>query len=380
MPSSKVSRRDFSRHIGRSLAFALASARVGSLENSQRPQPAPENAIHLNYNESPYGPSPKAMEALSSCGSIAPRYPDAAHQKMTEQIAQFHGVGADAILLGCGSTEILQIADYVFLAPGKNIVAAEPTFEAVLEYAGVTRSPAIKIPSTSDHRHDLPRMAAACTSKTGIVYVCNPNNPTGTIVTKSELEAFISQVPKTTLILLDEAYFHFADDPRYASASQWIPAYPNLLVSRTFSKIYGLAGMRLGYAVGSKETIARMRKEALQINANAAVLAAARASFSDQDYIAECRTKVLASRNWLCEELAKDGRTFVPSQANFVMIEMGQDIRPIIDQFLARKILVGRQFPAMPTFLRVSIGTQDEMESFMAALREIAPAHSGKTA
>jgi histidinol-phosphate aminotransferase len=138
--------------------------------------------------------------------------------------------------------------------------------------------------------------------------------------------------------------------------------------------------MRLGYAVGSKETIARMRKEALQINANAAVLAAARASFSDQDYIAECRTKVLASRNWLCEELAKDGRTFVPSQANFVMIEMRQDIRPIIDQFLARKILVGRQFPAMPTFLRVSIGTQDEMESFMAALREIAPAHSGKTA
>jgi histidinol-phosphate aminotransferase len=223
-------------------------------------------------------------------------------------------------------------------------------------------------------------MAAACTSKTGVVYVCNPNNPTGTIVTRDEMAAFIRAVPPATLILVDEAYCDFADDPRYASATEFIAKNPNVIVARTFSKIYGMAGMRLGYAIGAKEPIAQISHQLTQDNGNAAVLAAALVSLADSDHVTSCRTRINDTRRWLCTELAKDSRTFIPSQANFVMIDMGSDTQPFIDQFRTRNIMVGRRFASMPNFLRVTIGTQQEIESYVAALGEIAPVHSSKAA
>jgi histidinol-phosphate aminotransferase len=262
----------------------------------------------------------------------------------------------------------------------RNVVAAAPTFEAVLDYARVLHSNAVLIALTPDHRHDLPKMAAACTSKTGVVYVCNPNNPTGTIVTRDELAAFVQSVPPTTLIVVDEAYFDFADDPRYSSALEFISAHPNIIVARTFSKIYGMAGMRLGYAIGAKEPIARLREQLLQDNGNAAVLQAALVSLADNDHVACCRAQLNGTRQWLCAELAKDSRPFISSQANFVMLDMGSDVKPFIEQFRTHNIIVGRRFAAMPNFLRVTIGTQPETESFLAALREIAPLRSARAA
>jgi histidinol-phosphate aminotransferase len=238
----------------------------------------------------------------------------------------------------------------------------------------------VLIPLTADHRHDLPKMAAACTSKSGVVYVCNPNNPTGTIVTRDEMAAFVQAVPPTTLILVDEAYYDFVDDPRYSSAIEFIPAHPNVVVARTFSKIYGMAGMRLGYAIGAKEPIARLGEQLLQDNGNAAVLQAALASLADNERIAYCRTQLNGTRQWLCAALANESRPFIPSQANFVMLDMGTDVKPIIEQFRARNIFVGRRFAAMPNFLRVTIGTQPETEAFLAALREIVPARSAQAA
>jgi histidinol-phosphate aminotransferase len=284
------------------------------------------------------------------------------------------------IILGCGSTEILRAADDAFLDPTRNVVAAAPTFEAVLDYARVLHSNAVLIPLTSDYRHDLPKMAAACTSKTGVAYICNPNNPTGTIVTRDELAAFVQAVPPTTLIVVDEAYYHLADDPRYSSALEFIPAYPNVIVARTFSKIYGMAGMRLGYAIGAKEPIARLHAELLQDNGNAAVLQAALASLADNDHVATCRAQLNATRQWLCTELTKDSRPFIPSQANFVMLDLSAEVRPIIEQFRARNVIVGRRFASMPNFLRVTIGTQPETEAFLATLREIAPANPARAA
>ena len=384
MPFGQYSRRAFSRVIGQSLAFAFAApalrARHG-MDPAPRPTaPAQPAKIHLNFNENPYGPTPKALEALSSCGHAAARYPDGAYEEVRDVLAAMHGVKRENIVLGCGSTEILRAADMAFLAPGQSVVAAEPTFEAVLNVARVARAVPVKLPLTADHRHDLPAMAAACTSKTGLVYVCNPNNPTGTIVTREELADFFPRVPSTALILVDEAYFHFAENPQYASVIDWIGKHPNLLVARTFSKIYGMAGMRLGYAVGSKETIAAMKPQILADNGNAAVLPAALASLADNDYVATSRARMNATRRWLAGELAKDGRSFIPSEANFMMIEMGTDVQPIIEQFAARNILVGRRFPSMNNFLRVTIGTQPEMEAFVATLREIAPARAAKAA
>jgi histidinol-phosphate aminotransferase len=380
MTRQSFSRRDFSRLFGQSLALAFATPRLPKPLDAQRHQPIPGQAIRLNYNENPYGPSPRALEALAACGQIANRYPDANRVQAMDVLAQKFSVTPENIVLGCGSTEILRCADAAFLDSGKNVVAAEPTFEAVLEYAQVLRAYPVKVPLTADHRHDLPKMAASCTSKTGVVYVCNPNNPTGTIVTRDELAAFIQAVPPTTLVLVDEAYYDFAEDPAYGSATEFIAKYPNVIVARTFSKIYGMAGMRLGYAVGAKQPIALMNKQATQDNGNAAVLAAALAGLADSDYLTTCRARLNDTRRWLCAELAKDSRPIIPSHGNFVMLDMGSDANPFIEQFRARHVIVGRRFASMPNFLRVSIGTQQEMEAFLAALRAISPAGSAKAA
>ncbi|HTS13300.1 MAG TPA: histidinol-phosphate transaminase [Candidatus Limnocylindrales bacterium] len=376
------SRRDFSRVIGQSLAVAVSAPYLRAAQAGARhEQPVPEGAIHLNFNESPYGPSPKALQALATCGHTAARYPDMLYFQMLDSLAQIHGVKRENITLGCGSTEILCIADEAFLGPGKNLVVAEPTFEAVVEYVNASHGDVIKVPLTSDYRHDLNKMAAACTSKTGLVYVCNPNNPTGTIVSRDELSAFVDRVPSSAVILVDEAYFHFADDPSYGTAIDFIASHPNVVVARTFSKVYGMAGMRLGYAVGSKENIEAMRPYNLQpFNGNCAVLAAAHGSLSDQDYIKDCARKMNATRQWLCDQVAKDGHKFIPSQANFVMVEAGGDVGPLVDKFRERKILVGRRFPSLPNYLRISMGTQAEVEQFAAAFREIVPASTSRAA
>jgi histidinol-phosphate aminotransferase len=376
------SRRDFSRILGQSLAAAIAAPTLPNLNRLDAPQtnPMPLGPVRLNFNENPYGPSPKARAALADCGSISNRYPDAAYRLLRNMLAQKYNLKPENIILGCGSTEILRAADDAFLDPTRNVVAATATFEAVLDYARVLRSNAVLVPLTSNHRHDLQKMAAACTSKTGVAYVCNPNNPTGTIVTRDEFAAFVQAVPTTTLIVVDEAYYDFADDPRCASALEFIPAHPNVIVARTFSKIYGMAGMRLGYAIGAREPISRLAQQLLQDNGNAAVLQAALASLADNDHVATCRAQLNGTRDWLCAELTKDSRPFIASQTNFVMLDLGADVRPIIEEFRARNILVGRSFTALPNFLRVTIGTQPETEAFLAALREILPAHPARAA
>jgi len=174
--------------------------------------------------------------------------------------------------------------------------------------------------------------------------------------------------------LMDEAYHHLVDDPSYASALEWHGKYPNVVVARTFSKVYGMAGMRLGYAIGSKETVAAMREYTIEDNGNSAVLAATLASLADQPHVTDSQNKLIQTRKWTNAELAKDNRRFIVSQGNFLMIDMGADVKPLIEQFKARNILVGRRFASMPNHLRVTIGTQPEMEQFMGTLREIAPA------
>lgn len=336
--------------------------------------------IRISANENPYGPSPKAKAALDECDGIAARYPDDAHREMSEALAKFHSVRRENILLGCGSGEILRVADVAFVRPGQNAVAAEPTFESVLEYVGVIHADGVKVPLTADHRHDLPRMAAACTSKTGLVYVCNPNNPTATLVSKAELEDFVPRVPTTTAILVDEAYFHFVEDPKYGSVIDMIGAHPNVIVARTFSKVYGMAGMRLGYAVSSPEMIARMRAHSLLMNANAGVLAAAMASMQDGDYVTECRKRILGTRDWVTGELKRENREVVDSHTNFFMVNVGTDVKPVIEAFRAQGIEVGRKFPSMGNYLRVTVGTREEMEAFLVAWKTIAPAAAAKAA
>ncbi len=333
----------------------------------------PGSVVALDSNENPYGPSPAALEAMLRAQAEASRYPDPLETPLQEDLARLHHVAPEQIVLGCGSGEILKMADEAFLGPGRTLVVAEPTFEAVLRFAGLEKAESIRIPLDHDHKHDLAAMAKAVDARTGMIYVCNPNNPTGTIVPGRALEAFIKGLPAGVVVLVDEAYHHFVEDPAYQSAAERLADHPDVVVVRTFSKIHGLAGMRLGYAVGSKERIEALRQHAVWSNGNAAVLEAARASLGDTANLARLKRLMNDTRAWLVSELKSDGRAVIPSEANFVMIDLGTDVGPVIEALRARGIHPGRRFPAMPQWLRVSIGTRPETAAFLEGLRAVAP-------
>ena len=376
MPNHTLSRRQFASSLGLGLLARPTPGAAQTEAASLRAAPAANAAslIGLDSNENPYGPSVRALAAMTRAQGTAARYPDAKEQELAEVLGRLHGVAPEQIVLGCGSGEILKMADDAFLGPGRTVLAAEPTFEAVFAYAVATKAEAVKVPLTADHRHDLLKMAAACDARTGLVYVCNPNNPTGTIVTADELQAFVARVPREAVVLVDEAYHHFVEDPRYRSALDLIPRHDNVMVARTFSKIFGLAGMRLGYAVGTKERAAALRAQQVWSNANIGVLDAALEMLAEPGYVEKTRLAMNGTKRWLVDELRKDGRRTIPSEANFLMFEVGQDVGPLVEAFQARGVKVGRRFPALPTHLRVSIGTDAETRAFLVALRELVPA------
>jgi histidinol-phosphate aminotransferase len=374
IPEPKTSRRQFGQSIGALLAAAYVSPKFlqgvtgGRLKGFSR-----ADAILINSNENPYGPSPRAVAAITGSEAVACRYPDDLYARAVRSIANLHHVDPENVALGCGSTEILRVCDAAFVGRDKQLVVAEPTFEAVTYYAQVSRASAVKVPLTSDFRHDLPAMARACANGVGLVYVCNPNNPTATINTRDEFSSFLAKVPPSTYVLVDEAYFHFVVDPHYSSVVDMIPQHPNLIVTRTFSKVYGMAGMRLGYAVAQKETLDAMRRELLFDNGNAAVLSAAVASLADPDIVPTNKKRLNDTRNLVTAELTKSGYRVIPSHANFFMVDTGNDVQPVIEAFHQRKIIVGRKFPSMGNWLRVSVGRPEEMQKFLAAFREIVP-------
>jgi histidinol-phosphate aminotransferase len=369
-----LTRRSFASTLGAALGAAVALPRMTGTAEASLSRGEAKDLVQLNSNENPYGPSAKARAALST--AVPSRYPDADEDEMTLALARYHGVAPERIVLGCGSSEVLRLCDAAFLGPGRTVVAAEPTFEAVLLYARVTTAEPIKLPLTADFRHDLKGMARACDARTGLVYVCNPNNPTGTIVDGSQLESFLGQVPPSAIVLVDEAYHHFVEDSSYRSVIGLVDRFPNLVVTRTFSKIYGLAGMRLGYGVASEAHARTLRAHAAFANTNAAVLAAGRVSLEDESHVAEQRARLNGTRRRLTAALEKDGRRYIPSEANFLMIDVGGDVEPVIKTFAAHGILVGRRFAAMPTWLRITVGTDQEMDAFLAALRQIVPARA----
>ncbi|HEY2796863.1 MAG TPA: histidinol-phosphate transaminase [Thermoanaerobaculia bacterium] len=372
---STLSRRSLGRLLGVTAGAALLDARFpASLSAAAPPQTGPAGPIRLSANENPYGPCQASLDALARSASDANRYPGAIEEELRSAVAKHHGVAPEQVVLGCGSSDILRMADSAFVPEGKSVVVAEPTFEAVLLYCKATKGEPVKVPQTSDFHHDLVGMAAACNAKTGMVYVCNPNNPTGTIVGARELEAFIRSVPPSCVVLVDEAYHHFVESPNYKSALELPKRYDNVVVARTFSKIYGMAGMRLGYAVASPSNAAILQGHSSWNNTSQAGLAMGLAALRDPNVVADQRRRINDARRWLCAELVRDNRHYIPSETNFVMIDVESDVAPIAQTMRDRGIQVGRKFPSMPYWLRVSIGRPEDMKAFVAALRDVVPA------
>ena len=208
----------------------------------------------------------------------------------------------------------------------------------------------------------------------GLIYICNPNNPTASITPKNEVREFINRVPRATMILVDEAYFHYADSPDYESVMPMIVNHPNLIVARTFSKIYGMAGLRCGYCVAQPETIQRLRPHQTWDSVNIIALAAANVSLTDADHVPKGRRLNSETKKSVIAELDAMGYQHIPSQANFMMIDVKRPARPLIDALKERGVQVGRPFPALPNHMRVTIGKQDEMEAFLSEFRQVVSA------
>ena len=369
MKTISISRRKFAQLLSAGAAAALVrpALSVGKLPEHSA---ASTGVVRLSANENPYGPSPKALKAMTDSFGLACRYPDEHNNVLIERLAKLNNVGRDQILLGDGSGEILKLCAETFTGPqnGK-LVAANPTFEAILSNASASGAEVVKVPLTADFAHDLPKMLAA--ARGGLIYVCNPNNPTASITPKDQLRDFIAKSPRDTMILVDEAYFHYADSPDYESMIPLVKDNPNLIVSRTFSKIYGMAGLRCGYCVAQKETIERMRLHQMWDSVNIMALAAAIANLDDPDQVPNGQRLTSEAKAITIDELDKMGYKTIPSQANFIMFDCKRPVVPLIQAMKQRTVEVGRLFPALPNYMRVTIGKKSEMESFLNAFKQV---------
>lgn len=326
--------------------------------------------MRLSSNENPYGPSPKALKAMNDSFGLSCRYPDEHVTELIEALAKLNGVNHDQILLGDGSGEILKLCAETFTGPNRGkLVAADPTFEAILNLAQVNGAEVVKVPLNPNFGHDLPKMMAAAND--GLVYICNPNNPTASITPKNEVREFIAKTPLKTMVLVDEAYFHYADSSDYESVIPLIKDHPNLIVARTFSKIYGMAGLRCGYCIAQPETIARMRPHQPWDSVNIMALVAAIANLNDPNQVTNGKRLNSEAKTFLTGELDTMGYKQIPSQANFVMIDVKRPVAPLIQAMKQKNVQVGRLFPALPNHMRVTIGKRNEMEIFLATFRQI---------
>lgn len=374
MNQSAISRRHFAHLLGIGAAAAIVRPRITIAKQAATvPAPTKAGVVRLSANENPYGPSAKAHEAMKNTHGVCNRYPDEANDVLIDKIAKMNNITREQIVLGDGSSEILKLCAETFTGPSEGkLVVADPTFEAILEYSKACGGEVVKVPLTSDFAHDLEKMGAA--AQKGLIYICNPNNPTASITPKNDIRAFIEKTSPETMILVDEAYFHYADSPDYESVIPLVKDHPNLIVARTFSKIYGMAGLRCGYCVAQPETIKRMHGFQMWDSVNVMALAAASASLDDESQVTNgCKMNSEAKRYTL-SELEKLGLKSIPSQANFIMFDCKKPVVPLIKAMKEKNVAVGRLFPAYPNHMRLTIGKQSEMEAFVTAFKQVAAA------
>ncbi len=334
-----------------------------------------DSYAHLSSNENCWGPPENVMKAMNGAWKYSNRYgyPDG---NIVQEIAKHHGVKPENVLLTAGSGEVLDVAATAYLLGGKKVLGVEPTYSTVYQHATSIKTTAIKLPLGKDYRQDIGAMikaANARASEIGFVYLCNPNNPTGIHVTKDEVRQLLDGIPKGMPVLIDEAYHHFVDAHDYETSMPYVLEGRPVIVARTFSKIAALAGMRLGYAVAPKEMIDKMQPFSMG-SINALVKWGGVASLKDAEGQAKVKKMVIDLREKTAADLRAYGYEVLPSQTNFFMVAIGREIQPVIEEFKAKKVLVGRPFPPMTTHMRVSVGTADEMDRFTKAFKEIFPA------
>ena len=323
--------------------------------------------IKLASNENPLGPSPKALAALVGGHDSLHRYPDGGAYRLRQALADRWKVSLDHIILGNGSDEVLGLLARTFLAPGDEAVMADQTFVIYKMEVTAAHGKAVIVPLVN-WTHDLDGMAKAITPKTRLVFLCNPNNPTGTMVAADAVARFMAQVPENVVVVFDEAYLEYVRDPHFPDSLQYVTQGRNAIVLRTFSKIYGLAGLRIGYGITTPEITNCLNRVRPPFNANTLAQRAALAALGDDEHVAKSRAVNAAGMQQLESGLRALGFTAIPSQANFVYFDVKRDGRALFDALLREGVIV-RHIEG--TMLRVTIGQPDENDAFLASLKKV---------
>lgn len=329
-----------------------------------------DGPVKLNSNENPFGPSKNVRSVISNSFDIACRYPFQYLTKLVAEIAEKEGVSKDCVVVTGGSTEGLKASGLVYGLEGGEIIAADPTFQAMLSYAENFGAHVHRVPLNEKMEHDLDAMSKRITSKTRLIFLCNPNNPTGTLLNKDVLRDFCTSNDNKAVIFSDEAYYDFITEPDYPSMVELVKEDRNVIVSKTFSKVFGLAGMRIGYLIARPDIATRLKK-AVMANTNVLAIEAAREALRDDEFYKFSLQKNTEAKQHVYKTLDGLGLSYIPSHTNFVFFKTGRPIRDIISSMERENVLIGRPFPPMMNWARISTGTMEEMRVFSAALEKV---------
>jgi histidinol-phosphate aminotransferase len=328
----------------------------------------PGQIVKLASNENPLGPSPIAVEAMRQALLTAHLYPDGGGYHLRVGIAQKFGLTTDNVILGNGSNEIIEFLGHAFLQPGDNIVTAEHAFVVYKIMAKLFGAETIEVPDP-DLTHDLPAMAAAINDRTKLVYIANPNNPTGTMVGEEKLDRFVDRVPESVVIVLDEAYYEFLPEP--PDTLKYLSDRPNVVALRTFSKIQGLAGLRIGYGLAHPDLIRLLQKTRQPFNVNSIAQIGALAGLRDDQHQAKTREVIREGREYFETEFRKRSLEYVPSVANFVLVKVG-DGKDVFQKLLKRGMIVRAMNEyKLPDWIRVTVGTPEQNRRFFEDLDQV---------
>jgi histidinol-phosphate aminotransferase len=373
-----VSRRRFMGGMVAAAGYFGLGPNIGPITQSQQEQLSMDYydwLAKLSYNENPYGPTEPVLKAMNDAFKYANRY-DYPDRDIVQTIAKLHGVQPQNVLLGAGSTELLEAMGTAFLRENKKVIGVEPTYSTVYQHATGLNARVIRLPLRSDYQQNIPAIIQAAkenSKEVGFIYLCNPNNPTGIIVPKDEMKQLLDGIPQNMPILIDEAYHHFVEDPNYATSIPFMIEGRPVVVTRTFSKMFALGGMRLGYAIAPRNLIERMRLYIGSKSVNALVKWGGVAALEDTAGQAQVRKETIRLRENTVAALHALGYDVIPSETNYFMVNIRRTVMPAISEFRQRGILVGRPFPPMTRHLRVSVGTAEEMDRFLSAFKQIFP-------
>jgi histidinol-phosphate aminotransferase len=338
----------------------------------QRSENEYDSMAKLGNNENPYGPSDAVMKAMNNAWKYSMRYgyPDGG---IVEAIAKHHDLKPENVLLGAGSGEIMQVTSLAYTRGGKKVVGSDPTYATVFSAATNIKADSIKVPLLADYTQDVDGLIRATRqnySQLGFLYLCTPNNPTGNILTKDQIKRILDSIPEDVPVLIDEAYHHYVEDPAYATSVPYVAEGRKVIIARTFSKINGMAGLRLGYALAPRQLIQELRPYSTG-SINALVKHGGVAALKDVEAMEKVKRECIMLREKTTGELKSLGFACIPSQTNFFMVHLKKPVVPVIEEFRKKQVIVGRPFPPMTEHLRVSIGTPQEMDRFMVAFKQI---------